>query len=159
MKWAAPELLESSTQTTNESDIYAYGMVMWELVSLRRPYLGLSSGAIIRKIGSGEHEVIPNDTPIELSRLIVECWSEKAESRPHCHEVLEELIRYQTSLIKPDLKLNSTTHSNMSCGSPHDPSRSQSDHIDYQFRCDHNSLHLDSTRYTDIIGKSGIEYV
>jgi serine/threonine protein kinase len=160
-KWAAPELLEGLSQPSRESDIYAFGMVMWELLSLRRPYFGLSSGAIIRKIGMGEREVIPNDTPPELSRLIVSCWNENREKRPVSGVIIGEIVSFQRGFLllgKEDhdgLK-SRTTQSHLSKSTP---SGSHSGQHGYQVRFDHNSLNLDSTCSGDVIGKSGIQIV
>ena len=98
LKWAAPELLQESPRLSQGVDIYAYGMVMWELVTLKRPYEGLNVGSIVRKVVCGEREIIPLDTPDVICNLIHECWSEYSESRPKVGHIREELVQFQDSL-------------------------------------------------------------
>lgn len=99
LKWAAPELLQNLQPITPSIDIYAFGMVVQELIALKKPYEGLSSDTIIRKVISGEREIIPVHTPPILSSIINQCWTEFPESRPKPIVICDELIQLQELLV------------------------------------------------------------
>ena len=45
-----------------ESDVYAYGVVFWELITHNEPYKGLSDLQIMRKVCSNEVHVQNNES-------------------------------------------------------------------------------------------------
>ena len=55
---------------TTASDIYSFGMVLWELVTRRLPYNKWTQAAALIRIHKKEKEEIPNDCPTELKAII-----------------------------------------------------------------------------------------
>lgn len=88
--WMAPELFESDTaKCTPATDIYALGMVLWEIASRKLPYESIGNmGAIIKKVLTGGREVIPSDCPSVLKQMIETCWSQNSSKRPTCDELI-----------------------------------------------------------------------
>ena len=90
-EWMAPEVLESKG-CSKKSDIYAYGIVLWEIVSRQIPFKGLNTPQIITKvIVHKERPPIPRETPSLLVGLMSSCWSESREKRPTIERVITQL--------------------------------------------------------------------
>jgi serine/threonine protein kinase len=65
--YMAPELLQNRTYNRSV-DVYAYGMLLWELFSYEVPYQGLELADIRDVVLSGERPAIPRgDTPQQVS--------------------------------------------------------------------------------------------
>lgn len=89
----APELLEGTPQWTTRADIYAYGLLTWEILHHQAPFEGLDSeGNLADKILDGKRPPISDDANITLwlVRLIEACWQQTPEQRPTAAEVLEK---------------------------------------------------------------------
>ncbi|MGE3320602.1 MAG: protein kinase, partial [Candidatus Berkiella sp.] len=92
LPWMAPELFGLRPKYSTKSDIYAYGIIMWELSARRVPYEDvISEGELRDCIKNGDREEIPDNTPPSYAKLITFCWAQKPEERPEVEKVLEEL--------------------------------------------------------------------
>jgi serine/threonine protein kinase len=94
--WIAPELHKRGGQSSMASDMYSYGMVLWEL--LKVPYTVPFANAegdesLISKwiVDDGETETIPGECPLKLGELIKQCWSLNPEDRPTIESMQQEL--------------------------------------------------------------------
>ncbi|ETB62582.1 serine/threonine protein kinase [Plasmodium yoelii 17X] len=68
--YAAPEVLKGEG-FFKESDVWSFGVSLWEALTKKIAYDGLSSSETFCKISSGElHLPIPNDIPKDLSDLL-----------------------------------------------------------------------------------------
>ena len=89
--WMAPELFEDEPKMTTASDIYSFGMVLWELLTRMLPYTKASNQMVAaRWIEKGKKEEIPSDCPPELKSIIESCW-ESPMKRPTAIQVAERL--------------------------------------------------------------------
>src|SRR4051812_27959243 len=61
MQYAAPELLNGFEDATSASDVYALAIVMWEVMTLREPYQGVSPDRIASMVPQGKRLSIPAD--------------------------------------------------------------------------------------------------
>ncbi|XP_022803821.1 tyrosine kinase receptor Cad96Ca-like [Stylophora pistillata] len=81
-RWMPPESLlygESSTK----SDIWSYGIVMWEVFTIgESPYPGVKSGEIADLLQTGYRMPKPPHISQELYSIMANCWEEKPEERP-----------------------------------------------------------------------------
>jgi len=98
----SPELLApdqfgfKDSQPTKESDCYALGMVILEVVSGRVPFATLSEFTVIRKVVKGKHPERPEGVEgtwftDDLWQTLNLCWATRPESRPTIGVVLEPL--------------------------------------------------------------------
>ncbi|KAI7817644.1 hypothetical protein BC939DRAFT_465136 [Gamsiella multidivaricata] len=88
----APELLQDPPQYTSKSDVYALGMVMWEMAAgCTQPYQGHDPDSITQCIRNGYTEDIPEDTPEEYAACIHECWKQEPEKRPAAEDALPDM--------------------------------------------------------------------
>ncbi|KAF9952696.1 hypothetical protein BGZ70_000535, partial [Mortierella alpina] len=89
LQWMAPELLLDPPQYTGKSDVYALGMVMWEMASERtQPYRGHTPDGIMYCIMNGILEEIPDNTPETYAACARMCWAMDPNKRPAAMEML-----------------------------------------------------------------------
>ncbi len=96
--WMAPELLRGRS-STKATDIWAYGMVLLELATRKRPFKGARAAVVPGLIKSGELPEIPEDTPVIIKQLIKKCWDMNAKNRP----TIEQVLRMLPTKIDSDL--------------------------------------------------------
>jgi len=96
LAWMAPELCDEKPASV-ASDIYAFGMVLWELMvrPYQIPFQGLSSRQIMaaklrREEKQEEQEKIPPNCPREISGVIKSCW-QIASKRPTAEDLVRSL--------------------------------------------------------------------
>ena len=88
VKWMAPELLAENVLSP-KYDIFAYGVVLWELRTGKCPFEGLESQVVIWKVcRENERLPIPEDCPEPIKDLMKQCWETDWQNRPEIEEVL-----------------------------------------------------------------------
>jgi serine/threonine protein kinase len=92
--WAAPEVFERPPIITSATDIYSYGVVMWELFSLMQPFSECSSSpvTIVTRVLAGERDDLPIGTPPTISEIIQSCWFRSPEDRPRAQTIRSKLL-------------------------------------------------------------------
>lgn len=93
IRWNAPELFQSvESMETFKSDIWSFGMVMYEIVSRKIPFAQVADDMrVVYFITSGAKLPIPNDCPSALSEIIQKCWTFNSSERPDANEILAQL--------------------------------------------------------------------
>ncbi|XP_036322779.1 tyrosine-protein kinase Fer-like [Rhagoletis pomonella] len=87
VKWTAPEALNFG-KYTSLCDVWSYGILMWEIFSKGdTPYSGMSNSRARERIDAGYRMPAPENTPPEMYRLMLKCWSAEADARPHFDEI------------------------------------------------------------------------
>ncbi|XP_020717346.1 tyrosine-protein kinase Fer isoform X3 [Ceratitis capitata] len=87
VKWTAPEALNFG-KYTSLCDVWSYGILMWEIFSKGdTPYSGMSNSRARERIDAGYRMPTPENTPPEMYRLMLKCWSAEADARPHFDEI------------------------------------------------------------------------
>eukprot|EP00049_Salpingoeca_infusionum_P008831 m.145963 g.145963 ORF g.145963 m.145963 type:complete len:1383 (+) comp14146_c0_seq1:283-4431(+) len=103
-KWLSPECLLYQ-QFTTQSDIWAFGITMWEIMMLGAvPYPGLS-GADLFVMLIQKHYRMPKPVNVSstLYDIVLSCWRSKADRRPSfakLAEQLKELLKNPTDHIE-----------------------------------------------------------
>jgi serine/threonine protein kinase len=91
--WAAPELFDEKPHTKS-TDIYAFTMVLWEMMMspYRTPFQGMTATPLIAaKLSRGDRqETIPGTCPPELSNIIRSGWK-KSNERPTAQALVKSL--------------------------------------------------------------------
>ena len=71
VRWCAPEVLLSHV-ISSASDVWSYGVVVWELLSLgMQPYCGWSDEQVIRAVSAGF--ILPMPSVRHVSRSLLLC--------------------------------------------------------------------------------------
>eukprot|EP01114_Cavostelium_apophysatum_P022155 TRINITY_DN7922_c0_g2_i4.p1 TRINITY_DN7922_c0_g2~~TRINITY_DN7922_c0_g2_i4.p1 ORF type:complete len:1489 (-),score=439.35 TRINITY_DN7922_c0_g2_i4:127-4593(-) len=80
--WLAPEVLNEE-EFTEKSDIYAYGIILWELITREHPFENYKwMSELEEAIIDGVRPIIPADVPPGFSQLIQDCWQPESALRP-----------------------------------------------------------------------------
>ncbi|XP_036711792.1 muscle, skeletal receptor tyrosine-protein kinase isoform X4 [Balaenoptera musculus] len=94
IRWMPPESIFYNRYTT-ESDVWAYGVVLWEIFSYGlQPYYGMAHEEVIYYVRDGNVLSCPENCPLELYNLMRLCWSELPADRPSftsIHRILERM--------------------------------------------------------------------
>src|SRR5205823_1469527 len=92
--YLAHEVL-SKKSYTKESDIYSFGMIMWEHTTGKKPFHGRSHNHyLILDILKGERPKITDDTPEFYAELMKRCWDHNPENRPTAREIYDCFKEY-----------------------------------------------------------------
>ncbi|XP_034410978.1 LOW QUALITY PROTEIN: ephrin type-A receptor 4-A-like [Cyclopterus lumpus] len=96
IRWTPPEAIAYRKFTT-ASDVWSYGIVMWEVVSYgERPYWEMNNQDVIKAIEEGYRLPAPMDCPVVLHQLMLDCWERERAERPTFSQILnmlDKLIR------------------------------------------------------------------
>lgn len=91
VRWMPPESILYGKFTT-ESDVWSYGVVLWEIYSYGlQPYYGYNNQEVINMIRSRRLLPCPENCPSHVYSLMVECWAELAVRRPSFGEICHRL--------------------------------------------------------------------
>ncbi|XP_036116644.1 muscle, skeletal receptor tyrosine-protein kinase isoform X5 [Molossus molossus] len=94
IRWMPPESIFYNRYTT-ESDVWAYGVVLWEIFSYGlQPYYGMAHEEVIYYVRDGNILSCPDNCPLELYNLMRLCWSKLPADRPSfasIHRILERM--------------------------------------------------------------------
>nr|XP_008118561.1 PREDICTED: muscle, skeletal receptor tyrosine-protein kinase isoform X2 [Anolis carolinensis] len=94
IRWMPPESIFYNRYTT-ESDVWAYGVVLWEIFAFGlQPYYGMAHEEVIYYVRDGNILSCPDNCPLELYNLMRLCWSKLPSDRPgfaSIHLILERM--------------------------------------------------------------------
>ncbi|KAF0458584.1 kinase-like protein [Gigaspora margarita] len=88
-----PQCFKNPSYIRNKkSDIYSFGVILWELSSGKQPFQSFTSiEAIAIHVFQGHREKPVDDTPIQYAELYMQCWDDNPEKRPEMKAVLDKL--------------------------------------------------------------------
>eukprot|EP01094_Clydonella_sp_ATCC50884_P002391 TRINITY_DN1182_c0_g1_i1.p1 TRINITY_DN1182_c0_g1~~TRINITY_DN1182_c0_g1_i1.p1 ORF type:complete len:573 (+),score=135.57 TRINITY_DN1182_c0_g1_i1:78-1721(+) len=98
-RWASPEALELQ-ELTPKADIFSFGMVLYEIVSLNIPYDEESFESQVRKhILAGHRPTVPSIVLPRFADFIRKCWDMLPSNRPSAVEVVRMLLAVREEQI------------------------------------------------------------
>jgi serine/threonine protein kinase len=98
--WLAPEVIKHA-RSSKFSDVYGYGIVLWELATREEVYVGLETTQIIAKVANENlRPPVPQDCP--WKELMVKCWAENPSDRLEFSEIVDELNSISKGLQQSD---------------------------------------------------------
>nr|XP_033780730.1 ephrin type-A receptor 1 isoform X1 [Geotrypetes seraphini] len=91
IRWTAPEAIANRT-FTSASDVWSFGIVMWEVLSYgEKPYGDLTNLEVMKSIEDGYRLPPPVDCPPVLYDLMKNCWAGDRQRRPLFRQIQAEL--------------------------------------------------------------------
>ena len=110
----APEVLSRKSTNTPASDMYSFGIILYEVYSRKDPYEGEIYSEVIKDIcdpAVNKRPPIPADMPYDIEHIMQECIKADPASRPSAEELDGRLRRISgdTQIIpgsSPPSKLN-----------------------------------------------------
>uniref|UniRef100_A0ACB8EHL1 Rik1-associated factor 1 n=1 Tax=Sphaerodactylus townsendi TaxID=933632 RepID=A0ACB8EHL1_9SAUR len=105
--WMAPEVIrmQDSNPFTFQSDVYSYGIVLFELMTGELPYSHINNrDQIIFMVGRGytspDLSKLFKNCPKSMKRLVADCLKKVREERPLFPQILSSIELLQHSLPK-----------------------------------------------------------
>lgn len=100
IRWMAPESLKDG-EFTSQSDIWSYGVVLWEIVTMaEQPYQGSSNDQVLHDVIAGRRLGIPRNSPLPLKTLMTTCWRTKPARRSSFMSIVGTLDYYHDEEFK-----------------------------------------------------------
>nr|CAD7414046.1 unnamed protein product [Timema poppensis] len=93
VRWMSPESVLYG-RFTLESDVWSYGVVLWEIYSMgKQPYYGHSNEEVVRLILQGIMLIPPDDCPTLICELMRSCWKTEPRDRIRFPEIYDKLCK------------------------------------------------------------------
>ncbi|KAF3972075.1 hypothetical protein CMV_004380 [Castanea mollissima] len=98
-EWMAPEVLRN--EPSNEKcDVYSFGVILWELATLRLPWSGMNPMQVVGAVGFQNRRLdIPKEVDPLVARIIWECWQTDPNLRPSFFQLTGYLKPLQRLVI------------------------------------------------------------
>jgi len=91
IRWMAPEALYDNIYTT-KTDVWSYGVLMWEIVTLgSTPYPGMSGSEVMKKVREGQRLEKPEHCDREIYNMMFYCWDKDPTERPTFTNLVQNL--------------------------------------------------------------------
>ena len=98
IRWMPPEAIVYAKFTT-QSDIWSFGVVLWEIFSFgMQPYYSMTNEEVVKHVRDGNVLSCPDSCPAEIYDLMVDCWVMEPGERPIASEIHAGLMRWTPNL-------------------------------------------------------------
>eukprot|EP01083_Nonionella_stella_P057306 150489_1 len=107
LKWMAPESIKAR-EYSKKSDVYMFGITMWEMFYGMEPYPGKTTGNVaISVVTKGQRPEIINDPqkyrhvtmPQAYLELMEHCWARQPEHRPVFVDIIQTLTQIEENPV------------------------------------------------------------
>lgn len=90
--YVAPEILLDCSQASKEGDIYSYSMIVYELITGRKPFKSYTKPRLIKAIQHCERPEIPSKFDDIFKLFFESCWCENPEQRISFDSIIQFLL-------------------------------------------------------------------
>jgi guanylate cyclase len=100
----APELLRGESRNTAATNVYSFGIILYEIYSRWIPYDGEDTADILQLISDptiNKRPGIPPSMPKEVVTMMSECLSSNPKSRPTFEEMDSRLKAFTVGCVEP----------------------------------------------------------
>jgi guanylate cyclase, other len=102
--WMAPELLRRESSNTSASDVYALGIILYEVYSRKDPYEGEDTGEVLKLVADkavNKRPQVPPHMPAPIQSIMADCLVEDPIDRPSFEELDQRLKRVDAKSVEP----------------------------------------------------------
>jgi guanylate cyclase len=102
--WMAPELLRRERHNHAGSDVYSFGIILYEVYSRKDPYEGEDPAEVLRLVADksiAKRPCIPDGCPAHVQSLMNDCLVDCADQRPQFDEIDTRLKRIDSKQAEP----------------------------------------------------------
>jgi len=101
VRWIAPEIILKKSEETLMSDIWSFGITLWEMFTFGTiPYMDLNNSLVLFWVPKGRRLPKPEICPQEIYDIMIHCWNEVPNERPSFSKITSDL-----KSIKKNIKL------------------------------------------------------
>ncbi|XP_076842367.1 tyrosine-protein kinase TXK-like [Brachyhypopomus gauderio] len=91
VKWSPPEVLHYS-KYSSKSDVWSFGVLMWEVFSDgRTPFGNKSNAEVVEEVSQGGRLYRPHKCPAYIYDIMFQCWHERPQGRPSFSTLLQNI--------------------------------------------------------------------
>jgi serine/threonine protein kinase len=102
--WMAPELLRGETSNTTQSDVYAFGIILYEVYSRKDPYEGEDFANVMERVADptvNKRPKVPQGCPAEIKSLMKRCLHSNPKQRPSFKDLDIRLKELDVTKVEP----------------------------------------------------------
>ncbi|EDV19066.1 uncharacterized protein TRIADDRAFT_62480 [Trichoplax adhaerens] len=100
IKWMAPESIKEELYTS-KSDIWGFGILLWELFSSgSEPYAEISGDSILGVIEGGLRLDCPENCSPNVYHIMKDCWNALPKDRPTFVRIKELLLNLKAKIMQ-----------------------------------------------------------
>ncbi|CAF1327509.1 unnamed protein product [Rotaria magnacalcarata] len=111
--WMSPEAI-NFLRFTSASDIFSFGVCMWECFTYgQMPWQGMSSAEIVNAIDAPNHQRLPRPpyATTELYQIMLQCWKHEPTERPTFSQLEKTLREIELKQVRWKDKNSTSTNS------------------------------------------------
>ncbi|KAI2500710.1 guanylate cyclase [Fragilaria crotonensis] len=104
--WMAPELLNGASSNTAASDVYSFGIILYEVYSRKIPYEGEDFEETINQIRDpyiSKRPPVPKSMPPEIVTLMNACTNAHPDIRPPFRVIDDKLKAFNVASVEPGI--------------------------------------------------------
>ena len=103
LPYMSPEQVQDEPNLMGpKTDVFSFGVILYELLTGKHPFLSKSSSETIRKIKAANPEPL-TDAPVQLKTLCEQCLSIQPYVRPTATQIVANLRDFQEAEPRPSI--------------------------------------------------------
>lgn len=103
LPYMSPEQVQDEPNLMGpKTDVFSFGVILYELLTGKHPFLSKSSSETIRKIKAANPEPL-TDAPVQLKTLCEQCLSIQPDVRPTATQIVANLRDFQEAERRPSI--------------------------------------------------------
>jgi serine/threonine protein kinase len=103
--WMAPELLRGEKGNSAATDVYSFGIILYEVYSRRDPYEGENISEALTLVAdktTQKRPLVPSNMPAQIQSIMTEALQDDADKRPSFDEVDMRLKRLSAETVQKE---------------------------------------------------------